>query len=445
MGTMGWAEIAGNTRESFRTVNPYFLESLVRLSDEMELVACSDIVDEHGIKLLARGDAVSTLFQEKMLQRCRLLIPLEVSVDCADGVSLESVVHDCDELVAINPALELLGGKKGAYGVLRELRKMPMPVPLKLLLTAAKAHRKQQYDSSLARMIICSGLADGLGLNDRDAVLLLLSALVCDIGEMYISPTYLDGRLQVQPEAWKDVALHPRIGQAFLNEFTNFPPAIADNVLQHHERQDGSGYPLHVSGANISALTRLIGFADSVSAIIMRGEFERNATHAAHYSGLCARVEIALRIVPDEFPSSAAAFINQALARLGDAGAPAISGKFAERVLPTLQQIRAARLKAEALFSARPSHLLVSVGGFALEAIHRIDKSLRAINLYEFSQLVVLESDPVSMGKTFLVLDEVAWRLRNLARIVYLRIEQGGDASELLQVAELVAELNVRR
>ena len=430
LNATGENQISTANTQAFCTVNAHCLENIVRLSDDMEVLASSDILDDRGVKLWAKGKPVSRALQEKMLLR-RLQKPLEVSLDVEGGASIESIVSDCFSLMKENPALDLLGDSSGAKAALRNIRSTPLPGPLKLLLTSAREHKKRSYDISLASMIACSGLAHGVGLSDRDSGLLILSALVHDVGEMYINPEYLDGSRPLQPTEWKHVASHPCVGQAFLKEFSNFPPAVADCVLHHHERLDGSGYPFQVSGATMSPLSKLISVADSVSAIIMRGE-----------PGMCERINVALRIVPEEFPRPAVSFVTKILGQLNDEGAPAASGGFAERILPTLQQLRSARLLAEALANAGLNQRVSNVGQFALEALRSIDKSLRATGVYEFSQLEVLESDPGIMGEICLVLGEVSWRFRNLARNVHLRTEKSGDIGDLTHIAELVAILS---
>ena len=422
--------VAHNAAQAFCTVNAHCLENIVRLSDDMEVLASSDIVDDCGIKLWAKGKPVSRALQEKMLKR-RLQKPLEVSLDVSDGVCLESIITDCFGLMKEIPALDLLCASSGAKGALRSVRNVPLPGPLRLLLTSAREHKKQNYAISLASMITSSGLAYGIGLNDRDAGILILSALVHDVGEMYINPEYLDDDRPLQPSEWKHVASHPCVGQAFLKEFAQFPAAVADCVVHHHERLDGSGYPFQVSGETMSPLCKLISVADSVSAIIMRGG-----------PSIFDRVDVALRIVPEEFPRPAVSFITKTLAPLREEGTPATAGSFAERVLPTLQQLRSARLLAEALIKAHLNKPLGSVGQFAYDALRNIDKSLRATGVYEFSQLTVLESDPVVMGEVCLVLKEVSWRLRNLARNVHLRTEKSGKSEDLALVNELVNTLS---
>jgi len=115
-------------------------------------------------------------------------------------------------------------------------------------------------------------------------------------------------------------------------------------------------------------------------------------------------------------------------------------GSFAQRILPTLQQIRSARLLADALARSAPTPGPAALGRFALAAILQLDRRLRMIGVYDISRLGVLESDPALMGKTCLVLDEVSWRLRHLARSVYLRTAQNGD--DPAPFAELVAVLS---
>jgi hypothetical protein len=151
------------------------------------------------------------------------------------------------------------------------------------------------------------------------------------------------------------------------------------------------------------------------------------------------RVAVALTLVPGEFPPAAVAAITAALAPLADAGGSPAGGSFAQRILPTLQRIRAARLLAETLSKSAPTPGLAAIGDAALAAIRGFDKRLRTIGVYDLALLGVLESDPLRMGNTCLVVAEVGWRLRHLARCVYLRtVQRGEDATP---VAELVAAL----
>jgi hypothetical protein len=151
-----------------------------------------------------------------------------------------------------------------------------------------------------------------------------------------------------------------------------------------------------------------------------------------------------LRIVPEEFSRTAVSFITQALSGVEEIDPPSEFGSFAERILPVLQRLRSARQMAEALIS-EAKQKGGTAGRFALDALRSIAKSLRATGVYELNQLEILESDPAIMGEVCLVLNEVTWRLRNLARNIYLRTEQGGDANDLECVAKMIAVLSGTR
>jgi hypothetical protein len=442
LGTTGGIKSIAEARAAFCAVNPHCLERIIGLTQDTEVSVAIDIIDDGGSKLVDRGATLSSSLALKLQQR-RLQTPLEASLDLAQGVSLATIVDDCLGLISEIPALALLGGARSAERQLRAVGRMPLQGPLKLLLTLARRRSKESYENSLAAMIVCSGLAHGVGLSENDSELLILSALLQDIGEAYLNPQLVDGGDPLPVQQWPNVVVHPRVAQAFLTAFTNFPAALGDCVVQHHERQDGGGYPFQRNAATMTPLGALIGLADCVSAVIMGGGTARApAIEADFRSSLGERVAIALNIVPGEFPSTAVAFVSTALAPLKERSAGIAGGSFAQRILPTLQQIRSARLAAEALSRGATTPGLARTGELAESAIRRLDKPLRTTGVYDISQLGILEGDPERMGKICLILDEVKWRLRHLARCVYLRSGQSEAADELAQVADLVAVLD---
>ena len=432
--TTGLSECAAEASITFCAVNPHCLQRIARLAQEMTVVARCDLVDEGGATLCASGATISRSVGLTLAQR-RLRQPLEASVDLTQEIAPSEIVDDCRALMQQTPALALLGAGRIA-AIAHALAGLPGGGALTLLLTIARQFNRASYQQSLAAMIVGARLAAALDLVERDGDWLILAALVKDVGESYIDPQLVDGRLPVQE--WPQVAAHPAIGHAFVRAFTDFPPALADCVLQHHERLDGSGYPQALSAAQITPLATLLGLADCVSAVVLGGASE--ATLDAR-SGWCLgeRVAVALTLVPGEFPPAAVAAIATALAPLADAGGSPAGGSFAQCILPTLQRIRAARLLAETLSKSAPTPGLAAIGSFALAAIRGFDKRLRAIGVYDLALLGVLESDPPRMGRTCLVVAEVGWRLRHLARSVYLRTLQRGEDAAL--AAELVAAL----
>ncbi len=414
---------------AFNSVNQHCLESIVQLSEEEEVIAAEDIHDEHGHKLWAKGHPVSRSLQEKLLRR-RLARPLEATLSVEGGATMKAIVDDCRSLMAGNKTLELIAGSSDARGLMRGVESLPLPGPLRLLLTSVRKHKQESYRHSLAAMLVSAGLASRLMLTEHDASHLILASLIHDIGEMYINPAYLDGSTRLAPEHWKHVALHPKVGEAFIREFTSFPTAVTQCVLHHHERLDGSGYPLQVERSRVGQLDSLLAVADSVAAIASRGGCDVHQ-----------RIAVALRIVPEEFDRAAVAAIGDLL-RTAEGGSCAAPGESCVgRVTPVLKRLHAARNEAQALLCAEQSVSADAVR-YVMSVLATIDKSLRATGLADVSQLGELDQDPEIAGEICLVVREVGWRLRNLARNAHLRVESRGQPQELARIARLVAALD---
>lgn len=128
--------------------------------------------------------------------------------------------------------------------------------------------------------------------------------------------------------------------------------------------------------------------------------------------------------------------------------------RFAERVLPTLQRIRRIRLAAQALSASGSTLQTMRIGTYVLEAILRIDKTLRSTGVYELSHVNALENDPAGMEAISRILDAVAAHLATLANQVVQRAQPGPgtadaaaragngvEAIELAEFAELLAVL----
>ena len=129
----------------------------------------------------------------------------------------------------------------------------------------------------------------------------------------------------------------------------------------------------------------------------------------------------------------------------GEAGATRFN-HFADRVLPTLRQLRAARKIAEALAEEHTAPAWRRIGNYALDAIRSIDATLRTTGVYDLSELSVLEGDATRMNAVCRVLDEVSGRLRALAEDLVQQAAQitGDDGVDRLAALSAVLKAPLR-
>ena len=116
----------------------------------------------------------------------------------------------------------------------------------------------QQRVANLAKVI-----AEELELPESQVESIYMAAAIHDIGKIS-----LPAEILVKPIALSDIEIsliqaHAQAGYDILKGI-EFPWAIADIVLQHHERMDGSGYPLGLPGDKIVFEARIICVADVV-------------------------------------------------------------------------------------------------------------------------------------------------------------------------------------
>ncbi len=93
-----------------------------------------------------------------------------------------------------------------------------------------------------------------------------VAALIHDIGKIYVPAEILSRPSKLTISEFALVKTHPSVGYDILKTI-EFPWPIADVVLQHHERLDGSGYPRGLKTGNILLESQILAVADVVEAM----------------------------------------------------------------------------------------------------------------------------------------------------------------------------------
>jgi PAS domain S-box-containing protein/putative nucleotidyltransferase with HDIG domain len=109
-------------------------------------------------------------------------------------------------------------------------------------------------------------IAEKMGLSEDRIELIRMGSLIHDIGKIYIPSEILTKPTRLGDLEFTMVKSHPTVGYEILNK-VDFIPTIVDIVHQHHERIDGSGYPLGISGDKIFLESRIVAVADIVEAM----------------------------------------------------------------------------------------------------------------------------------------------------------------------------------
>lgn len=114
---------------------------------------------------------------------------------------------------------------------------------------------------------LAAAIAQAMGLCDEQIEGIRLGGMIHDIGKIYVPAEILAYPRKLSELEFKLIKTHPQVGYDIVKDI-DFPWPVAEMILQHHERLDGSGYPRGLKGDAILLEARILAVADVVEAMI---------------------------------------------------------------------------------------------------------------------------------------------------------------------------------
>jgi HD-GYP domain-containing protein (c-di-GMP phosphodiesterase class II) len=252
-----------------------FLKALSALADKREVLAHEDVFAHGGMKLVSRGTRFSGKFYERLIAH-KLLKPIEYSLSVAEALDARAIVALAHEKARLIPSLLPLLAQPELLERLEELLGgLSIPAPLALKLTVMQGEMPALFAHSLISAVIATVLGIRAQLSREEVQALALASILHDIGELYIDPDFLAPGHSMSDGERRFLYVHPLTGYLMLREFSTLPQGTAEAVLQHHERLDGTGYPYHLKGEQISTLARYLAVAEVAASLVARHGADR--------------------------------------------------------------------------------------------------------------------------------------------------------------------------
>ncbi len=276
----------------------FFEEEIKRLDSKRQLPLCIFIIDINGMKLvndsyghevgdklliktarllqktfrdediLARwgGDEFSVLLPqteggeaENILKRIKARceetekdkLPVSLGIGYAvkekQGQDIFKVLNKADSEMYSD---KLMSKKGATSNIVRNM----------LSTLATKSSETKAHTNRMAAMAMKMGNKIGLSNNQLNNLSLL--ATLHDIGKINISENILNKSEDLTESEWERIKEHPHIGYKIALSCDDFS-SVADEILAHHERWDGGGYPRGLERDEIPLLSRIITIVDA--------------------------------------------------------------------------------------------------------------------------------------------------------------------------------------
>ncbi|HNQ00958.1 MAG: PAS domain S-box protein [Syntrophobacterales bacterium] len=113
---------------------------------------------------------------------------------------------------------------------------------------------------------LASALAQEMALPADTVEAIYVAASIHDLGKIYVPAEILSKPGHISDIERGIIRTHPQVGYDILKSI-DFPWPIAEIVLQHHERLDGSGYPRGLRDGDIRIEARILGLSDVVESM----------------------------------------------------------------------------------------------------------------------------------------------------------------------------------
>lgn len=120
-------------------------------------------------------------------------------------------------------------------------------------------------------------IAKAAGLSEAEQELAHTCGLLHDIGKFVFPDSILKGNSRLTDEEYEIVKMHPFHGAQVLAQIEGYGP-VANIVLAHHERIDGTGYPNGMPGDQIPLIARIISVADTYDVMTSRDSYRKPVT-----------------------------------------------------------------------------------------------------------------------------------------------------------------------
>ena len=158
-----------------------------------------------------------------------------------------------DMTALLKHSLDMIATHQGTIGILDMLHNM-------------REYDDSTYSHSMNVALICNILATWLHMSQADVELATACGLLHDVGKLLVPQQIITKPAKLSFDEYAEIQKHPISGYRLLLE-QNVDEHVRNAALMHHERNDGSGYPLHLKDHQIDKFACIVAIADVYDAM----------------------------------------------------------------------------------------------------------------------------------------------------------------------------------
>lgn len=144
-----------------------------------------------------------------------------------------------------------------------------------LCITQMREKGGYHYEHSVNCGVLMAAFARAMGFEEAIVNELTLAGLLHDIGMVKIPAKIINKPGKLTTAENKVMQQHVKVSVALLAPFQEVNETVLNTIRSHHERSDGTGYPLGISGDKISLYSRMLAIVDTYDAMISERPYKK--------------------------------------------------------------------------------------------------------------------------------------------------------------------------
>jgi putative nucleotidyltransferase with HDIG domain len=217
-----------------------------------KLTSLSDLEIENLLDSIRNGKAIKD--QSPQIRKNIRLAEISKQVDQAARQMEE--IFDKISSTGVVPIQEI---KNDIMPAIRQAAEIPH---IYHLFFELKTKDEYTYRHTVCVGIIATLIGKWLNLSPADLNDLSLGATLHDIGKARIPAVILNKPGRLTQEEYREMKRHTVYGYSLLQNIPELNERVALIALQHHEREDGGGYPFSLRSEKIEKLAKIVAIAD---------------------------------------------------------------------------------------------------------------------------------------------------------------------------------------
>lgn len=427
----------------------HYAEHLAEVNETREVVSTRDIVNSRGVLLCRQGSRIDRSVAARLVKH-KVVGALEEQVSIRGALDGRSLHERLLGLLQRYPDLQRIQEGNGfAPDCERLFTREALHPSLSQKLTVLDERMPQQLEKGLFCAWLSALTARNMGLSRDLESAVFVAGLVHDLGFLHISPAILDKRGGLEPAEWRAIQAHVVIGKLLLESIPGIHPRAARAVLEHHERCDGSGYPVGRTEEDLDELGQIVGLADSIQAIRIQ-QFEKKGRNLRDL-----KPYLLLNTTTHFYPvfKATCQIIDRSELKPTLVDPEADIAALAKRLLQRGQAVRQAVniLTQPRVYEISAAHSDYSVGRSLLKITSHVlvmtaQSGLVNQDLYGWLDRISREANPdtlLELNDLDLMLNELSWQVNNARRAFDAFVEAGcarSDSARAL-IAQASAEV----